>query len=219
MPLATAIDTIQQKVINRLKPNAHKEQIAFHLSGTADKLTTAWESLKLELIAALIVVYLVMAILFESFFYPLLILFSVPVAAAGGVLGLAVLNFFTFHPLDMLTMLGFVILLGIVVNNAILIVHHTLQHIRNEQMSLHDAVLLATRYRIQPIFMSTLTSIFGMLPLVLSIGAGSELYRGLGSVIVGGLTLSAILTLIVIPTLLRCLNVSKPPGNLKALNG
>jgi HAE1 family hydrophobic/amphiphilic exporter-1 len=102
----------------------------------------------------------------------------------------------------MLTLLGFIILVGIVVNNAILIVHQTLFHIRIEGMDVSESITEATRNRIRPIFMSTLTSVFGMLPLVLFPGAGSELYRGLGSVVVGGLALSAVLTLIIIPPLL-----------------
>ena len=89
----------------------------------------------------------------------------------------------------MLTLLGFVILIGIVVNNAILLVHQTLLHIKDEGMNVDAAILEATRNRIRPIFMSTLTSVCGMLPLVLFPGAGSELYRGLGSVVVGGLAL------------------------------
>jgi HAE1 family hydrophobic/amphiphilic exporter-1 len=113
-----------------------------------------------------------------------------------------VLNWFVFNPLDMLTMLGFVILIGIVVNNAILLVHQTLFHIRQEGMAHDAAIVEATRNRIRPIFMSTLTSVIGMLPLVLFPGAGSEIYRGLGSVVIGGLALSAILTLAIVPPLL-----------------
>jgi HAE1 family hydrophobic/amphiphilic exporter-1 len=123
-------------------------------------------------------------------------------ATAGGIGGLALLNQFTFQTLDMLTLLGFIILVGIVVNNAILLVHQSLHHVRQEGMEISDAILEATRNRIRPIFMSTLTSIFGMLPLVVVPGAGSELYRGLGSVVLGGLTLSAVLTLAIIPPLL-----------------
>jgi len=146
-----------------------------------------------------------MAVLFESFFYPLIIMLSVPVAAVGGIAGLAVLNLYTYQALDMLTMLGFVILIGIVVNNAILLVHQTLHLIRRESMQPLDAIQRATRNRIRPIFMSTLTSIFGMLPLVLFPGAGSELYRGLGSVVVGGLSLSAIITLLIVPPMMSLL--------------
>jgi HAE1 family hydrophobic/amphiphilic exporter-1 len=149
-----------------------------------------------------VIVYLVMAVLFESFVFPLVILISVPLAAAGGVAGLAILNLTTYQPLDMLTLLGFVILVGIVVNNAILLVHQTLYLVRDEQLAPVDAIVEATRNRLRPIFMSTLTSVFGMLPLVLFPGAGSELYRGLGSVVVGGLALSAVLTLLLIPPML-----------------
>ena len=102
----------------------------------------------------------------------------------------------------MLTILGFVILIGIVVNNAILIVHQTLFLVRHGGMHANDAIIEAVRNRIRPIFMSTLTSVFGMLPLVVFPGAGSELYRGLGSVVLGGLSLSAVLTLLIIPPLL-----------------
>jgi HAE1 family hydrophobic/amphiphilic exporter-1 len=102
----------------------------------------------------------------------------------------------------MLTLLGFIILIGIVVNNAILLVHQTLRHSRSEGMDFGKAILEATRNRIRPIFMSTLTSVFGMMPLVVFPGAGSELYRGLGSVVLGGLALSALLTLLIIPPLL-----------------
>jgi HAE1 family hydrophobic/amphiphilic exporter-1 len=161
--------------------------------------------MKWDLLLALAIVYLVMAVLFESFIYPVIILLSVPLAAAGGVAGLVILNNYQFQPLDMLTLLGFVILVGIVVNNAILLVHQTLFHIREGGMAADAAILAATRDRIRPIFMSTLTSVVGMLPLVLFPGAGSELYRGLGSVVVGGLALSAVLTLLIIPPMLSVL--------------
>jgi HAE1 family hydrophobic/amphiphilic exporter-1 len=158
-----------------------------------------------QLALAVAIVYLVMAVLFESFFYPLIILLSVPLATAGGVAGLVVLNLYTYQPLDMLTLLGFVILIGIVVNNAILLVHQTLYHLREEGMAAGPAIVEATRNRIRPIFMSTLTSVVGMLPLVFFPGAGSELYRGLGSVVVGGLAMSAALTLLIIPPMLSML--------------
>jgi HAE1 family hydrophobic/amphiphilic exporter-1 len=155
-----------------------------------------------DLLLAVVIVYLVMAVLFESFLYPLIIMLSVPLATAGGIGGLALLNLFTFQALDMLTLLGFVILIGIVVNNAILLVHQTLHHIRADGMTVADAIVEATRNRIRPIFMSTLTSVMGMMPLVVFPGAGSELYRGLGSVVLGGLSLSAVLTLAIVPPLL-----------------
>jgi HAE1 family hydrophobic/amphiphilic exporter-1 len=99
-------------------------------------------------------------------------------------------------------MLGFVILIGVVVNNAILIVYQALNNIRYHGMGYRDAVLESTRVRLRPIYMTTFTSIFGMLPLVLAPGPGSEIYRGLGSVILGGLAISSMFVIFMIPSLL-----------------
>ncbi|MFQ5972573.1 MAG: efflux RND transporter permease subunit [Alphaproteobacteria bacterium] len=202
MPLQVAIDRIGQEVIEPLTAENLPAGVRFNISGTADKLTETWNELVLDLLIAFVIVYLVMAVLFESFVYPLIIMLSVPIAAAGGLGGLALLNLYVNQPLDMLTMLGFVILIGIVVNNAILLVHQTLYNIREEGMDPDTAITTATRNRVRPIFMSTLTSVFGMLPLVLFPGAGSELYRGLGSVVLGGLALSALLTLAIVPPMM-----------------
>ena len=202
LPLEAAMDILQSGVIDKLTGDGLPPGIKLRLSGTADKLTQTWNHMVWDLVIAIAIVYLVMAVLFESFVYPLIIILAVPLATAGGVGGLAVLNLFVQQQLDMLTLLGFIILVGIVVNNAILLVHQTLYHLRQEGLAFEDAIVAATRYRIRPIFMSTLTSIFGMLPLVMFPGAGSELYRGLGSVVVGGLALSALLTLTIIPPLL-----------------
>ena len=173
------------------------------ISGTADKLTETIGMLSLNFVLALVIIYLLMAALFGNFLYPIVIMFTVPLATAGGFIGLALTNkFIEPQPLDVLTMLGFIILIGIVVNNAILIVHQSLNLIKNEGYEHKAAVIEATRTRIRPIYMSSLTSIFGMLPLVLIPGPGSEFYRGLGSVITGGLALSTIFTIFVTPALL-----------------
>ena len=202
VPLETALDTLQTGVIDKLQAQGLPPGVQLRMTGTADSLNQTWAHMKFDLLIAVVIVYLVMAVLFESFVYPMVIMLSVPLATAGGVLGLAVMNQFTFQPLDMLTLLGFVILIGIVVNNAILLVHQTLYHMREEGMFVTDAIMESTSNRIRPIFMSTTTSVFGMMPLVLFPGAGSELYRGLGSVVLGGLSLSAILTLAIIPPLM-----------------
>ena len=200
--LEEAIEMVQTQVIDKIAADGLPLGITLSLSGTADQLSQTFEAMMINFIVAIVIVYLLMAVLFESFLYPFIIMLSVPTAAAGGVLGLGLLNLLYFQPLDMLTLLGFIILVGIVVNNAILLVHQTLYHMRTEAMAVRDAILEATRNRLRPIFMSTLTSVFGMLPLVLVPGAGSELYRGLGSVVIGGLSLSAILTLLMVPALL-----------------
>ena len=205
LPLESAIDLLRTEVIAPLEAAGLPPGVKLGLSGTADKLSQTWDAMVLDLMLAVAIVFLVMAVLFESFVYPFVILLSVPLAAAGGVAGLAILNTQVFQPLDMLTLLGFVILIGIVVNNAILLVHQTLFHVRHEKMAADNAIIEAARNRIRPIFMSTLTSVFGMMPLVFFPGPGSELYRGLGSVVVGGLSLSAILTLLIIPPILSIL--------------
>ena len=139
-----------------------------------------------------------MAALFESWLYPFVIILTVPLGAVGGVLGLFVLNFFIFQSLDVLTMLGFVILVGTVVNNAILIVHQSLHYMR-DGMAPRQAVPESVRTRIRPIFITTTTTVLGLLPLVVFPGAGSELYRGLGAVVLGGLILSTAFTLFLVP--------------------
>jgi HAE1 family hydrophobic/amphiphilic exporter-1 len=202
MPLEEAIDIIRDKVVGPMIERGLPSGVRIQISGSADKLEETWNEILFDIILAIIIVYLVMAVLFESFIYPFIVMLSVPVAAAGGLMGLAILNMFVNQSLDMLTMMGFIILIGIVVNNAILLVHQTLHHIRVENMAAGDAIQEATRNRVRPIFMSTLTSIFGMLPLVVFPGAGSELYRGLGSVVLGGLSLSAILTLALVPPIM-----------------
>jgi HAE1 family hydrophobic/amphiphilic exporter-1 len=213
LALGEALETLQADIIDSLLEEGLPPGVRIRLSGTADKLVATAAEMKWDLLIALVIVYLVMAVLFESFIYPLIIVLSVPLATAGGVIGLNILNLFHFQALDMLTLLGFVILIGIVVNNAILLVHQTLYHIRTEGYAHTDAIVEATRNRIRPIFMSTLTSVGGMLPLVIFPGAGSEIYRGLGSVVVGGLSLSAVLTLAIVPPLLSLFvgNLEKSP--------
>ncbi len=202
IPLEAAIDKIREEVVGPMINRGLPDGVRIQISGSADKLQETWDEIVFDILLSIVIVYLVMAILFESFVYPLIVMLSVPVAAAGGLMGLSILNIFVDQSLDMLTMMGFIILIGIVVNNAILLVHQTLHHIRVENMDAGDAIQEATRNRVRPIFMSTLTSIFGMLPLVLFPGAGSELYRGLGSVVLGGLSLSAILTLALVPPIM-----------------
>jgi HAE1 family hydrophobic/amphiphilic exporter-1 len=193
------IEIIEEKIL----PQVKNKNIKINLTGTADKLLYTISGMKWNLFLAVIITYLLMAALFGNFLYPLVIMVTLPLAAAGGFIGLSVTNnFIAPQALDILTMLGFIILIGIVVNNAILIVHQSLNLVRNHAMQHKEAVIEATHSRLRPIFMSTLTSLFGMLPLILAPGPGSEFYRGLGSVITGGLAFSTLFTLFVIPALL-----------------
>jgi len=202
MALQAAMETIESEVLRPIQEAGRLGGLyQANLSGSADKLTQTRQALQWNLLLALAITYLLLAALFESFLYPFVIMFSVPLAAFGGFLGLAVLNLFTHNPLDVLTMLGFIILVGTVVNNAILIVHQSLNHMREDGMEPNAAIARSVNSRIRPIFMSVMTSVFGMLPLVLFPGAGSELYRGLGSVVVGGLLVSTVFTLFLVPAL------------------
>ena len=202
IPLEVAINILNESVVNGLSDEAFKKGITINLSGTADKLSQTLDSMALSIAVALILVFLSLAILLQSFILSLVIMIAVPLATAGGFIGLKILNFFTYQALDMLTLLGFLILIGIVVNNSILLVLKTVDLIKEKKMAKVDAIFESAKTRVRPIFMSTLTSFFGMFPLVLFPGAGSELYKGLGSVVIGGLFLSAILILLIVPALL-----------------
>ena len=214
--LETALDDIQTQIIQPLNDSGElRPPYAIRLSGSADDLKRTREALQWNFLLALVITYLLMASLFESFLFPFVIMLSVPPALAGGILGLEVVNMtLSYQPLDILTMLGFVILIGVVVNNAILIVHQTLNVLRETpELPVKEAIRDAVSSRVRPIFMSVVTSALGMLPLVIFPGAGSELYRGLGSVVIGGLLMSTLFTLFLVPTFLSLAMDIKAWGN------
>ncbi len=203
LALQAAMEMIENDIIPSLKQAQQLENVQVRVGGNADKLVETRRALQWNLVVALIITYLLMAALFENFFYPFIILFTVPLAAAGGFVGLwAVNTFIAPQGFDILSMLGFIILIGTVVNNAILIVHQSLNNVRYNGLAGKNAVTDAVKTRIRPIFMGAFTSLLAMLPMVLSTGSGSELYRGLGSILLGGLAMSTVFTLFVIPSLL-----------------
>lgn len=203
IPLSAAMDLIREQIVEPLEHSGALDGGLYQVSlaGTADKLRSTWHALRWNLLLAIVITYLVIAALFESWLYPFVIMLSVPLGAVGGLLGLQLLNLWVLQPLDVLTMLGFIILVGTVVNNPILIVEQALVNVREQNMHPRDAVLDSVRTRIRPIFMTAFIGLFGLLPLVISPGAGSELYRGLGSVMLGGLVVSTLFTLVLVPTL------------------
>ena len=227
MPLGTAVEKIETVIGGMRQAGAVPPTVNVDVAGTADALSEILDSLAVNAVVALLIVYLLMCVLFQSFAYPLVIMVTVPLATFGGFLGLWAVNLWSgadrYLPttnLDVLAMLGFIILAGTVVNNAILIVEQTMNFLRMTPKELdaacvdcggdktetgigpRRAVTEATRSRVRPIFMSMLTSVGGMLPLVLVPGSGTELYRGLGAVVVGGLAVSTVFTLFVTPALL-----------------
>jgi hydrophobic/amphiphilic exporter-1 (mainly G- bacteria), HAE1 family len=212
LTIQETMEAIQNEIVPELRKQGALDGIEISLTGTADKMTETRTALQWNFLMAIAITYLLMSALFGNFLYPFIIMLTVPLAGAGGLLGLKAVNLFVApQQLDILTMLGFIILVGIVVNNAILIVHQSLNNIRIEGMQHKDAVLEAVRSRLRPIYMTATTSIFGMLPLVLWDGPGTELYRGLGSVVLGGLALSTIFTVFLIPSmLLFVIGMEKP---------
>jgi multidrug efflux pump subunit AcrB len=183
------------------------------ISGAADQLDATRESLSGNLVIALILIYLLLVAIFSHWGYPLLILTTVPLGIAGGIVGLVSVNHAgpilalfgldpIIQPFDMITMLGFVILLGTVVNNPILIVEQTRRNLEDASISIRTAVNQAVATRLRPILMSTATTVFGLAPLVFLPGAGTELYRGVGIVVLVGILCSMIVTLTFLPSLL-----------------
>jgi HAE1 family hydrophobic/amphiphilic exporter-1 len=198
----TAIDTIQQDVLGPLEASGDiPAGIDVNLGGSAGKLTDAQLQFGWVLLIALLISFLLLAALFEDFLAPVVVLVTVPLAAAGGVVALlGVDRFVNEQPLDLMTAIGFLILIGVVVNNAILIVDGAIARLR-DGAALPDAVTGGVHSRVRAIFMSTLTSLAGLAPMALSTGAGSELYRGVGAIMLGGLAVSTILSLFVVPAL------------------
>ena len=143
-----------------------------------------------------ILVFVIMASQFESLTYPFVIMFSLPFAVLGVIIGLVI----TGTPMNIMAMLGILMLIGIVVNNGIVLVDYTIL-CRERGMSVVDAVVTAGRSRLRPILMTTLTTVLGMIPMAVGNGVGSEMWNSLGMSVAWGLTFSTFITLILIPTL------------------
>ncbi len=201
MTVQEALDTLRNVVDPQLR-EIMPGDVSLAYRGTADRLEEAFDTMRANLAIAAIVLFLVLAAMFRSLWDGALVMLSMPLAIAGGVISLRVLNLFTTQAMDLLTTIGFLILLGLVVNNAILLVMQTRTG-QNNGLDRSAAVAAAVRMRARPIYMSTLTSIFGMLPLMLVPGVGSQIYRGLATVIIGGMFVSALFTLILMPSILR----------------
>ena len=200
LALEQAIGTIRDVIAELEASGAVPPSVDFDLSGAAGKLELAQEQFAGILLLALIICFLLIAALFEDFVSPFAVLMSIPMAAAGGAIGLWLVNHLLgAQPLDLMTALGFLILIGVVVNNAILVVDGSLARLR-QGASLRDAVPAAVQARVRPIFMTTATSLAGLLPMVIFSGSGSELYRGVGAIVLGGLLLSTVFTLFVVPS-------------------
>ena len=188
MALSDVMHTIRTEIEPKMKALLPPDgRVSF--GAAANHLDNALWTMGKNFVLAVLLLFLIMAALFKSMRDAAIATIALPLGTVGGVAALRVLGLFVFQPLDLLTMIGFIIVLGLVVNNTILLVARTRQA-EAEGMSRVDAVRSSLETRLRPIFSSTLTAIFGMLPLVLVPGPGAEIYRGLGAVIVGGMLVS-----------------------------
>jgi len=221
--LETAIERVRTDVLGTLaEEGALPRGVSFEITGAGDQLDATRQSLSGNVIIALILCYLVLVAIFTHWGYPLVILAAVPLGIAGGIIGLALLNAGgsllpliglapISQPFDMITMLGFLILVGIVVNNPILIVDRALANVRAEGMSAESAVAEAVDARLRPVMMTMITTVFGLAPLVFLPGAGTELYRGVGAIVLFGLLFATLVTLSFLPSLLvMILQLTRP---------
>ena len=201
MALGPAVETLKREAQEKLY-DVLPADASMKWGGDADSLARAINNLGSNFLLAIAILFLIMAALFKSVKDSALVIITLPMATVGGILAIRGMDLVNDLPLDLLGMIGFIILLGLVVNNAILLVAQT-RDAEARGKTRVEAVREALSLRIRPIFMSTSTSLMGMLPLVLAPGAGSLIYRGLATVIVGGMAVSTIFTLLLLPALLQ----------------
>jgi len=223
-PMQSVINRVEKAILSPTRLSLDRE-FGLRVGGSADELASTERSLGNSFMYAVGFVYLLLVSLFASFLRPLVVMLTVVLAVTGSFLGIAGNNLlqqakiadilrewnvpnasamakdWNWITFDILTQLGIVILAGIVVNNAILIVHQMLNNIKDgmeEREALHESC----RTRLRPIMMTVVSSVFGMIPLAFGEGAGAELYRGMGTALIGGLSISALFTLFLVPSLL-----------------
>ncbi len=190
-------NSVAQDVKNVLKEIVLPPGFSIELGGGFKEMQTTFRDIGLVIILAVFLVYIIMVGQFESLKEPFIIMFSIPLA----IIGVLWILFFTNTTINMQSLLGVLLLAGIVVNNAIVYVDYTNQLRRNQKMPIYDALIEAGRVRLRPILMTALTTIFGLIPMALGIGSGSELRAPMARSVIGGLLFSTFLTLVFIPTL------------------
>jgi multidrug efflux pump subunit AcrB len=221
--LETGVEIVRRDVVDYLRETgAVPSSINMTISGASDQLQATREALAANYVVAIIIIYLLLVAIFTHWGYPLLVMVTIPLGVAGGILGMWLFNLGgAWLPLigmnelhlgfDMIAMLGFLILMGTVVNNPILIVHQAMTNVRDKNMNAMEAVRNAVDARLRPIAMSTLTTVFGLAPLVFLAGEGTELYRGVGVIVMFGLLGTAMVSLTFLPALtVLILKISRP---------
>lgn len=193
--------TVRQALQSQLADYSMPAGYACSFTGDADSMMESITQLSIALLVAILLVYMIMASQFESFRYPFIVLFSLPLAITGGALGL----FLTGKPLSSVAMMGMVMLSGMVVNNAIVLVDAANQNVA-KGMTAQEAMLQAGPNRLRPILMTTLTTILGMVPMALALKEGMEMQQPMAITVIFGLLLSTLVTLVLIPVLYVWIN-------------
>ncbi len=220
--LESGLEIVKSDVVSYLQDAGEiPSNVKILISGASDALEATRQSLTANYLIALAIIYLVLVAILKHWGYPLLIMTTIPLGIASGIVGLWLMNQIgaalpligfnaVYQSFDMITMLGFLILMGTVVNNPILIVHQAMVNFRDQGMAAREAVREAVALRLRPIAMTTLTTVCGLAPLVLIPGEGTELYRGLGVIVLFGLVGTAIVTLTFLPALIMlCLGLTR----------
>ena len=170
--------------------------VSYVWSGDMEQQSEGFGTLGIALISSILLVYFIMVALYDSFVYPFVVMFSIPLSIIGALLALALTN----NTLNIFTILGLIMLIGLVAKNAIILVDFT-NHLKAEGKSTREALILANQARLRPILMTTIAMVFGMLPIAIATGPSAEWKNGLAWVIIGGLLSSLFLTLIVVPVI------------------
>ncbi|MGL5123428.1 MAG: efflux RND transporter permease subunit [Fusobacteriaceae bacterium] len=194
----------QKYISGVIKEMGIPQSMTYEFTGEGRSLKEVNEHLKLAFIVAIFLVYFILAAQFESYILPLIVMGSVPLAVTGVYIGLLV----TGQKINTMVFVGIIMLSGIVVNNAIVLIDYV-QFLLEKEGALYDSLIEAGKTRLRPILMTTMTTVFGMIPLSLGIGQGSERYIGMATAVIFGLTLSTLLTLILIPVLFEVYHESR----------
>ena len=205
------LGSVTAEISDVLRGLALPAGISVQLGGQNDEMTKSFRSLQMAILLAVFLVYLVMASQFESFLYPLIIMFTVPLAMTGAVYGL----YLGGMSVSVIAVIGAIMLAGIVVNNGIVLVDR-INQLRRLGQDLGDSVRHAGSERLRPILMTTSTTVLGLMPMAMGLGEGAELRAPLAVTVISGLLLATMLTLVVVPVIYTLLSRSEVGGRVTA---
>ena len=202
--LGRASGDVGDEIKQKIEATKFPAGVSIHYAGDMEMQDDAFGTLGFALITAIFLVYLIMVALYESYLYPFIVLFTIPLAIIGAILALALAK----ETISMFSMIGMIMLIGLVAKNAILVVDFT-NHLKKQGYRISRALLMATRIRLRPVLMTTLSMIIGLLPIALATGAASEWKNGIAWVLIGGLTSSMLLTLVIVPVVFLVFDTAK----------